>query len=306
MATCYRHPDRTTGVSCSRCDRPICSDCMTPTPVGMRCPECSGDRQQVKTIQSRGGSGALSSRVPEWAAEFPVTFIFMALNVIAFLGQLFTGAGGAGIDGIDYTSTFVQEGGLCGTTVGDGGPCAVFFDLGSNEWWRLATAGFLHAGIIHLGLNMFVLYLLGRLVEPGVGSARFAGIYLVSLFAGSLGALLLTDPRVMGVGASGAVYGVFGATILIARDRGLSDVVTQLGFWLGLNLLITFSVDGISVGAHLGGLIGGLLTALVVLQYERQGHRTIARPEIAAMVVFAIVCIAVSIAFAGNAPIADL
>ncbi len=260
METCYRHPDRETNVACSRCGRPICPDCMTPSPVGMRCPECMGDSQSVKRP-----AFAVSAR-----AAAPATMVLIGLNVLFFLGQL---AGGGGATSFNGGGALFTNGALCADAIGAGGLCAppVIASEG-GEWWRIISAGFLHGGFIHLGLNMFVLYILGRLVEPAIGTPRMVAIYFVSLIAGSLGALLLSNPAQFTVGASGAIYGLFGATMLIARDRGLDQVVTQLGFWLVLNLVLTFSVPDISVGGHLGGLAGGAAAAWAVLMFERRGR----------------------------------
>ena len=272
MATCYRHPDRETGVSCSRCGRAICPDCMITTSVGMRCPECAGDRQQVRTPTFAASAGSTS----------PATFVLIGLNALVFLGQV---AGGGGATSFGGEGALFTNGALCGNAVGAGGICGPpILATGGDEWWRIISAGFLHGGFLHLGLNMFVLWILGRLLEPAIGTPRMVAIYFVSLIAGSLGALLLSNPAQFTVGASGAIYGLFAATLLIARDRGLDQVVTQLGFWLVLNLVLTFSVPDISVGGHLGGLAGGAVAGLVVLAAERRaGGRSMLGPEIAAL-----------------------
>lgn len=243
MATCYRHPNRETGVSCSACGKPICPECMTPTPVGMRCPECA--RQKTKVVRGTGtGSGF---------DKAPATFVLIGLNVIAYLAEVASGAGGLGggtITGI--TLDF----GLFGPSVADG------------EWYRILTSGFLHASLFHLGFNMFALYVIGQLLEPALGTARFLAVYFASLIAGSFGALLL-DPNALTVGASGAVFGIFGATMIIARGRGMNEIASQLGLLLVLNLAITFTVSNISVGGHLGGLAAGPLCAVVIVAGER-------------------------------------
>ena len=181
--------------------------------------------------------------------------MLIAINAAIFIAQLAAGGGATSFDG---GGSLFTEGALCGNAVGSGGSCG-FPPLATDggEWWRIVSAGFLHGGFIHLALNMFVLFILGRLVEPAIGTRRMLMIYFVSLIAGSLGALLLSDPRQFTVGASGAIYGLFAATLLIARDRGFDQVVTQLGFWLVLNLVLTFSIPDISIGGHLGGLVGG-------------------------------------------------
>jgi membrane associated rhomboid family serine protease len=239
--TCYRHPNRETGVSCSNCGRPICPDCMTPTPVGMRCPECARDRTRV----TRGAVGP-------GRHDAPATYVLIALNVAAFFAEIATGSGGFGT----ITSSLIPEFGLYGPSVADG------------EWYRLLTSAFLHAGLYHIAGNMLLLFFLGRILEPGVGTPRFLGIYFVSLFAGSFGALLLS-PNSLSIGASGAVFGVLAATFVIARGRGVDALASTVGILILINLAFSFGVRGISIGAHLGGLIAGFLCALLILAGER-------------------------------------
>ena len=236
MEVCYRHPNRETGVRCSNCERPICTDCMTSTPVGMRCPECARQRQSARTMRST-------------TTEPVLTYVLIGINVAVALGALLGGGsatGGGGLDG-----TLLQDGSVSRATVADG------------EYWRLLTAGFLHAGFFHLLFNMLSLYILGSLLEPGVGRLRFGLIYFVSLLAGSFGALLL-EPDSPTVGASGAIFGLMGGAVVVMRNRGISIMESGLGIWIGLNLLITFTVPNISIGGHIGGLIGGAVCALVL------------------------------------------
>jgi membrane associated rhomboid family serine protease len=138
---------------------------------------------------------------------------------------------------------------------------------------------------------MFVLYVLGKVLEPSIGTPRFIAVYLVSLIAGSVGALLLSDPNTFTIGASGAIYGLFLATLLIARHRGFDQMVQQLGFYLVLNLVFTFSVSGISIGGHLGGMVGGALCALIVIGAERRGAgRQGVVAELALMTALGVAC----------------
>ena len=239
METCYRHPNRETGVSCSSCGRPICPDCMTPTSVGMRCPECAGQRTQVRTVRSL-------------QAEPTLTYILIGLNVLVFLGGMLSGASASGGGG-GFGGSLIDDGAVSRPTVADG------------EWWRLVTAGFLHAGLFHLFFNMFALWILGGLLEPAVGRLRFGLIYAVSLLAGSFGALLV-EPAARTVGASGAIFGLMAAAVIVMRNRGINPMESGLGLWIGLNLIITFAVPGISIGGHIGGLVGGGLAALVLFE----------------------------------------
>ena len=238
MEVCYRHPKRETGVSCSNCGRPICPDCMTPTSVGMRCPECARQKTQVHTMRASSDAPVL-------------TYILIGICVVTFIGGTAGGGSltGSGLGG----STLLTEGALSRAAIADG------------EYWRLITAGFLHGGFFHLLFNMFSLYILGSMVEPAIGRARFALIYFVSLLCGSFGALLIeTNPNALTVGASGAIFGLMSAAVIVMRNRGISPWESGLGLWIGLNLLLTFTIPNISIGGHIGGLIGGAIAALVL------------------------------------------
>lgn len=279
MATCYRHPDRETSVSCSRCDRPICPECMTTTPVGMRCPECAGERTEVR----RPAAG------PIGGGTVRATYVLIALNVAAFVAQV---AGGGG--GLDGGGQVALDGALCANAVGDGGFCGAqgigLVNSSGGEVWRLVTSAFLHAGPIHLALNMIFLYFIGTFLEPLVGTARMVAVYALSLVAGALGALLLAEPQSFTLGASGAIYGLFGAALLVARERGFDQVAQQLGFLLVLNLVFTFSISGISIGGHLGGLAGGGLAALVLIGADRSRGRFGVGAQLAALAALTVVC----------------
>ena len=248
MATCYRHPDRETKVACSNCERPICPDCMTPTPVGMRCPECAGQTTPVRR------AAAAPTRLA--AGRAPATYALIAINVAFFAAEVASGG--------SLSLSFTGGGSVFHNLALDGPQVA------NGDWYRIITGGFLHAGILHIAFNMFALFILGTLLEPAIGTPRFLGIYAVSLLAGSLGALIVT-PDALTVGASGAVFGLMSAAFIIARHRGLEQVAGQIGIYVLINLVFTFGVSGISVGGHIGGLIGGGLAALVVAFGERRG-----------------------------------
>jgi membrane associated rhomboid family serine protease len=243
---CYRHPDRETGVSCSSCGRPICPDCMTPTPVGMRCPECM--RQRTKVVRNPTGT-------PGQFSAFPATMVLIAINVIVYLVEIAGGAGGIN----NPSGKFVAEFGLFGPFVSEG------------EWYRLVTSGFLHASLIHIGFNMLILFFLGRLLEPALGTVRFLAVYFASLLAGSLGVMFL-DPNALTLGASGAIFGLAGATFVIARGRGMDRIAGEIGFLIVFNLIFSFSAANVSVGAHLGGLVGGVICALAIVVGEKGAY----------------------------------
>jgi membrane associated rhomboid family serine protease len=238
MQTCYRHPGRETGVACSNCGRPICPDCMTTTQVGMRCPECARERTAVHTVRAAGSAPVL-------------TYALISVCVLAYVGGAL--GGGGLLSGDLGGSSITRLGALFGPLVADG------------EIWRLVTSGFLHAGVIHLAFNMFALWILGTILEPAIGTLRFGVLFFVGLLSGSFGALLL-NPDAPTVGASGAVFGLMGAALIVMRRRGMNVMESGLGLWLGLNLLITFTLPGISIGGHLGGLAGGTLAALLMFE----------------------------------------
>jgi len=211
---------------------------MTATQVGMRCPECSRERTQVRTARTL-------------TDEPTLTYVLIGVSVIAFLGGLLSGGS-------------LRGGGPLAEAGALNGP-----DVAQGELWRLVTTGFLHGGPGHLLFNMFALYILGGLLEPAIGRLRFGLIYFVSLLSGSFGALLLS-PNINTVGASGAVFGLLGAAVIVMRRRGINPMQSGLGLIIGLNLLITFLYPGISIGAHIGGLIGGSLAALVLFELRER------------------------------------
>lgn len=215
---------------------------MTPTPVGMRCPECM--RQRTRVTRGVGEASLFASA--------PATFILIALNVAVFLAEIASGGGGFQISG----SSLVFDYGLFGPFVSEG------------EWYRIVTSGFLHASLFHVLFNMFALYFLGRLLEPAIGTPRFVAVYIVSLLGGSFGALLLS-PDVLTIGASGAVFGIFGAAFVIARHRGFDALASSIGIIILLNLAFSFGAAHISLGAHLGGLVAGVLCSLAIVAGDR-------------------------------------
>lgn len=255
---CYRHPDRETGVTCSECGRPICTECMFFAPVGIRCPDHSGQphgtERVTQTVRraSFEGSGAI------------VTKILIAINVGVYLLEL-----GLGGDTNGTNNRIFNEGYLAGPPVADG------------DWWRLFTAMFLHYGPFHLGLNMLALWWFGSAVELVLGRGRYLLLYIVSGLAGSAGALLLT-PNSATVGASGAIFGILGAALVLERQRTYVLGGGAFGI-IAINLVITFALPGISIGGHLGGLAGGALGTLALSRFGR-GHAVYGRPGVMGVV----------------------
>jgi membrane associated rhomboid family serine protease len=222
---------------------------MTVTPVGMRCPECARQRTKVTRITP----GIRMGRAP-------ATYVLIVINVVAFIAEVASGA-------------------PLGTSFAAGGSVYRDFSLfgpavANGEWYRLVTAGFLHAGLLHILFNMVALYFLGSLLEPGIGTPRFLAVYFVSLLAGSFGALLLS-PDVHTVGASGAVFGLMSTAFIVARHRGVEQLAGQIGFYIIINIFFTIGVSGISIGGHFGGLIAGALCGFLIVYAERRVRRPV-------------------------------
>jgi membrane associated rhomboid family serine protease len=245
VMTCYRHPNRETRLSCSECGRPICTECMTMAPVGLRCPDHSGKPR---------GAAKVTSGVRRWSFESTgsiVTKALIAINVLVYLLEIADG-GTVNGPGVDFQARWA----LYGPAVAQG------------DWYRLITAGFLHANVLHIGLNMLILWLVGSQLEEVLGRGRYLLLYLVSLLAGSAGALL-QSPFGFTLGASGAIFGLFGA-LLVLEYFATGQIVGSQAFGLiAINLIFSFAFNGISWGGHLGGLAGGILGTLALAQFRR-------------------------------------
>jgi membrane associated rhomboid family serine protease len=275
LPTCYRHPDRETGLSCSECGRPICTECMTAAPVGLRCPEHATNRRSLsaKTVRRR-----VLVAPQRRASSTPalVTRILIALNIAVYL---ITAMQGAGLN---------NPGGSLFANWALDGP-----DVAQGDWWRLITAAFLHANIIHIGFNMLALWWFGAPVEEYLGRLRFVGLYVVSGLAGSAGALVAA-PAIYTVGASGAIFGILGAMLILewqATGRIGGNALTLIV----INLAIGYAYNGaggnISIGGHVGGLIGGILATLAFARYGR-GHAAYGRLGLAGVAGLVVVAVA--------------
>jgi membrane associated rhomboid family serine protease len=240
--TSYRHPDRTTGLACTRCGRPACPQCLQPAAVGQHCAECVAQgRTDIRPVQPTvGGPFATARRTPY------VTYALIAINVAVFA----------------VTASQAHS-------VTDNHLSRLFYDwvlapqwVAQGQWIRVLGSGFLHYGPLHLVVNMFALYILGRDTELVLGRSRFLAIYLVSLLGGSAAVMwLATDSAT--AGASGAIYGLFGAmTVILLRLR---QSPVQMLVLIAINLLISVSLPGISLWGHLGGLVAGTLAAAGIL-----------------------------------------
>jgi membrane associated rhomboid family serine protease len=265
---CYRHPDRATLIGCQRCRRPICPECMVPASVGVQCPECVREGARA-TRQGEGPYGGQRSANPR-----STTFVLMGVNLAVYLLVLLSG-GGYGTWAVRLSisplgSCLVDDGSgryypgvgarVCSAVDG-----AFWADgVATGAWWQVLTSAFTHAELVHLGANMLALFFLGPPLEQVLGRARFLAVYLVSALAASTAVMWLAAPDSSALGASGAIFGMLGALLVIARKSG-GNYQTIL-MWLGINVVITVvGGAGISWQGHLGGLIGGLAAAAVLV-----------------------------------------
>lgn len=257
---CYRHPGRETYIRCNRCDRPICPDCMREAAVGHQCPECvaEGRRTQRQTRTAFGGSTL--------GRQGYVTITLIAVNVLMLLLSLASSrnpggaVAGGGLGGLLGGDTPLMDKlaviGQCGDPrVGPLAPCGV----ADGEYYRLFTAMFMHYGVLHLLMNMYALWILGRSLEAFLGPVRFLALYLVAGLGGNVAAYVF-QPGALSAGASTAIFGLFAALFLVLRKLGL-NAAAVLPIII-VNLVFTLTVPGISIAGHLGGfVVGGLIGA---------------------------------------------
>jgi membrane associated rhomboid family serine protease len=229
---------------------------MMPASVGFHCPACAG----AGPATVRGGRAAFAPTDPL------ATKILIGCNVAAFFVMVAaSGRTGAALQG--GGGSIVADFGLIG--IGLDGRIGQLVGVAEGQWWRLVTGGFLHGGLLHLGFNMVVLWLLGSQLERALGRPRYLTLYVSSLLAGSLG-VMLVDPTRMTVGASGAIFGLMGAAVALQRSGGVNWWQSGLGTLIVVNLLLTFTVPNISVGGHLGGLVGGLVAGGLMVLVDRR------------------------------------
>lgn len=253
LPTCHLHPDRQTGRRCSRCGRPACPECLHAASVGSHCTECV--RLTRPPVAER-----VRTRVA--LAGPVVTYAILALNVAMFALTV----AWAAVDGGAQQAQRALGGEITIAHV----HLALFRSLvAEGEWYRVFSSSFMHFGVIHLAMNMFGLFILGRLLEPALGRMRFASLYLASLVGGTLGALWIS-PDALTAGASGALYGLLGGAFVIMKARGVDPFSTGLGSWMVVALVWTFVAPGVSIGGHLGGLVAGAVTGYLMVPRHRQ------------------------------------
>lgn len=258
---CWWHPNRPTGLSCSRCGRPACPDCLREAPVGFQCTDCVHAGGQEQRRQHRGyqeaGFGQRTVFGARLSQSVLVTQVILAVNVLVFLLTVVQ----AGSLTSNELSSLFQYGSLYGDAT-----------LGHGEWWRVLTNGFLHYGPIHIAVNMFSLWMMGRSLEQVCGRGRYLALYFVSMLGASAAVLLFGNPSEFPgtAGASGALFGLMGAyavTVLKLRLNPTGLIIT-----LALNAFITFGIPGISIYGHIGGLVTGALVTVALL-YAPQANQ---------------------------------
>ncbi len=276
--TCYRHTERETWIRCQRCERPICPDCMNSASVGFQCPNCvkEGNRGSRQGRTPYGGQRVADPRL--------TTFVLIGLNVAVWL--LIQATGGR-------TSTLLDKLALLPASgvrrLGDGSLVEVS-GVSGGAWWQLMTSVFTHEMALHIGFNMLALYFLGPMLEAVLGRARFLALYLVSGVAGSAAVMLLSAPNSQSLGASGAIFGLMGALAVVAlKVRGQ---VQSILMWIGLNLVFTFTVGGISWQAHIGGLVAGALLGAAMVYAPRQRRAVVQWTSTGAILLLSLALIA--------------
>ena len=277
LPRCYRHSEVATGRSCTRCGRPACGDCLRPAAIGSQCPDC------LKAALPPPKARALDWNARQHAL---VSRIIIVVNVLVFGWVVLGDVGAAGGFASSLTSRELELGlnrDLLAVT---------------HEWYRLVTAGFLHFGILHLGMNMFLLYQLGDMLERPLGRVRFALLYGACLLGGSLGVLVISsDSSGLHGGASGAVFGLMAAATVGMYRRGVNVFQSGIGTLLVINLILTFTIPGISIGGHLGGAVMGAVCGFAMLPPPWKRHAewlTYAVPAIGAVLAVAASVLTVS------------
>lgn len=296
---CYRHAGRETWIRCQRCERPICPDCMRDASVGFQCPECvqQGARE---TRSGRATYGGTRSANPSLTA-----YVLIALNALVWLAIMATGQRDSDLVNRlallssgkcvpdDQPSAYYPL--ITSEAVCQQGPDGVHWvdGVADGAWWQLMTSTFTHVEVWHIGFNMLALWFLGPALEAAVGRARFLAIYLGSGLTGSVLVYLLADLSASTAGASGSIFGLLAAHLVVGRKVGAD--LSQLGLWIGLNVLITvLNRDSISWQGHLGGFVGGALLTAVIVHAPRGERRTLVQAIGVAVVVLASVAFVVA------------
>ncbi len=264
---CVRHRDRPTAVRCNRCNRPACPDCLREASVGYQCVDCIAEGGRTQ----RHATTVAGARPSGRDLVIPV---LIAINVVVF--AVTVAQAGSLLN--NRASALFQQWALAPVAVADG------------DVWRLVTSGFLHFGPIHLVLNMLVLWIIGRDLEAVLGRSRFLAVYLVALLGGSATVFALEQVSSLTAGASGAIYGLMGALLMVLLRLRRSPGPAL--FIIGINVVITFTVDGISIYGHLGGLVFGTIVAAAMVYAPRERRTPVQIGTVVALVAIALAVVA--------------
>jgi len=276
VPTCFRHPGRETYVSCVRCGRPACPDCLRSAAVGQQCVECIRQGSQG----TRRPAGVFGGRVTSGAT---VTWTLVALNVACYVAELIA------------QTTVVNDGVLVGRALDPSSGNLV--GVAEGQWYRLISSAFLHEppgaglGILHILFNMWALVVVGPALERWLGKLRFLAVYLVSALAGSVLFYLVAKPGASALGASGAIFGLFGAWFVLSRKLGLDS--RQIVGLIVINLVITFVWGGIAWQGHVGGLIAGTALTAAYVYAPRQNRAVIQAAATVAMLAILVIGVVV-------------
>ena len=274
--TCYRHPDREAYIRCQRCGRVICPDCMRDSAVGFQCPECVKEGSRT----TRSGRTAYGGLRPTNAAI--TSMVIIGINAVVWVAILVTGGARSRI--VDYLA--LRPRGIC-TVPGSGGfypgvseaTCHGVAAGVNTEWlpgvvdgayWQLMTSAFTQVQVFHIGFNMLALWVLGPQLEVAIGRSRFIALYLLSALAGST-LVYWTAPQYQPtLGASGAIFGLMGALLVVAHK--VHGNTQGILVWIAINAVFTFTIPNISWEGHLGGFLGGLAVAVIVVYAPRRNR----------------------------------
>ncbi len=289
VPTCYRHPGRESHIRCQRCDRPICPDCMRDAAVGFQCPECVAEGAK----STRSGRTAYGGLRPTNAAI--TSGVLIGINAAVWVAILVTGGGGSRLldylglrpNGVcDLQNGFVQLQGSQASCSGQWMP-----GVADGAWWQIITGGFTHVTITHIAFNMLALWMIGPQLELALGRVRFLALYLISLLVGSAVVMWAGSEYQLTIGASGAIYGLFGALLIVAHKVG--GDMRALWALIAVNVVITFAVPNISWQGHLGGFVGGVLVAGILVYAPRQHRAAYQSAGLVALTVVTLVAIVV-------------
>jgi membrane associated rhomboid family serine protease len=269
---CYRHPSVETGVHCVRCDRPICPQCMIPASVGFQCPECvSEGSKAVRQARTVYGGVVRPGQMGR------VTQVLIGINLVVFVMTVASGANF--FNGHPGSSTVYNRFAL------------VPAEIAHGQWYRLITAAFLHYGILHIFFNMYALLIVGPQLEHALGRIRYVALYVLAGIGGGVLSLAVGPVNEQAAGASGAIFGLFGALYIVARHQNLQT--NAIAGTIAINLVITFTISNIDWRGHVGGLVVGAAVAAIYAYAPRGPSRT--QLQVAGVVAAAVVVAAVGL-----------